>query len=78
MDSVTSRRLAIFRPLAALIQKHGRLNPNLKLDDAAMLLLVLTSPHMYEYLVVDGGWSLKRYRMHIVRLLREALLTRPG
>ena len=69
------RRLAIFRPLAETIQKLGRLNPSLKLDDAAMLFLVLTSPHMYEYLVVDGGWSLKRYRKHIVRLLREALLT---
>ncbi len=69
------RRLATFRPLAATIQKQGRLNPSLKLDDAAMLFLVLTSPHMYEYLVVDGGWSLKRYRTHIVRLLREALLT---
>jgi AcrR family transcriptional regulator len=69
------RRVAIFRPLAEAIQNHGRLNPSLKLDDATMLFLVLTSPHMYEYLVVDGGWSLKRYRKHIVRLLREALLT---
>jgi AcrR family transcriptional regulator len=69
------RRLATFRPLVARIQKQGRLNPSLKPDDAAMLFLVLTSPHMYEYLVVDGGWSLKRYRTHIVRLLRETLLT---
>ena len=69
------RRLATFRPLVTRIQKQGRLNPILTLDDAAMLVLVLTSPHMYEWLVVEGGWSLKRYRKHIVRLLYEALLT---
>jgi hypothetical protein len=68
-------RRATFHLLAAQIQKQGRLDPGLTLDDAVMLIWVLTSPHMYEYLVVDGGWSLKRYRWHIIRLLRRALLT---
>jgi AcrR family transcriptional regulator len=69
------RRRATFRLVAARIQAQRRLDPRLSLDDAVMLIWVLTSPHMYEYLVVDGGWSLKRYRAHIVRLLRQALLT---
>ncbi len=69
------RRRATFRLVAARIQAQSRLDPRLSLDDAVMLIWVLTSPHMYEYLVVDGGWSLKRYRAHIVRLLRQALLT---
>jgi AcrR family transcriptional regulator len=69
------RRRANARLLAARIQKSGRLDPRLTVDDAAMLILVLIAPHMYEYLVVDGGWSLKRYRRHFVRLLRRALLS---
>jgi AcrR family transcriptional regulator len=69
------RRRANARLLAARIQKSGRLDPRLTVDDAAMLILVLIAPHMYEYLVVDGGWSLKRYRGHVIRLLRKALLT---
>jgi TetR/AcrR family transcriptional regulator, regulator of autoinduction and epiphytic fitness len=69
------RRRATFRLPAARIQQKGRLDPGLTLDDAVMLMWVLTSPHMYEYLVVDGGWSLKRYRWHVIRLLRQALLT---
>jgi AcrR family transcriptional regulator len=69
------RRRATFRLLAARIQEQGRLDPGLTLDDAVMLIWTLTSPHMYEYLVVDGGWSLKRYRGHVIRLLRRALLT---
>jgi AcrR family transcriptional regulator len=68
-------RRATFRLLAAQIQDQGRLDPGLSLDDAVMLIWVLTSPHMYEYLVADGGWSLKRYRGHVIRLLRTALLT---
>lgn len=69
------RRRATYRLLAARIQAQGRLVPGLTQDEAVMLIWVLTSPHMYEYLVVDGGWSLKRYRGHIIRLLRRALLT---
>jgi len=69
------RRRATFRLLAAQIREQGRLDPKLTLDDAVMLIWVLTSPHMYEYLVVDGGWSLKRYHGHVIRLLRRALLT---
>jgi AcrR family transcriptional regulator len=69
-----SRRRAMARLLAARIQESGRLDPRLTVDDAVMLILVLIAPQMYEYLVVDGGWSLKRYRGHVIRLLSRALL----
>jgi AcrR family transcriptional regulator len=69
------RRRATYRLLAGRIQAQGRLDPGLTLDDAVMLIWVLTSPHLFEYLVIDGGWSLKRYRGHVIRLLRRALLT---
>jgi AcrR family transcriptional regulator len=74
-NSRMRRRRANFRPLVAQIREQGRLDPSLTVDDAVMLIWVLTSPHIYEYLVVDGGWSLKRYRRHVIRLLRRALLT---
>lgn len=52
----------------------GAIDPALDVEDAVGLRWVLTAPHMYEFLVVDLGWSLERYRGHIVRLIRRALL----
>jgi len=72
-DRMCGRR-TVFRAVATRLSEMGRLDPALSIDDAVGLIWVLTSPHMYEYLVVDGGWSLERYRAHIVRLLNRALL----
>lgn len=73
MDRMQARR-RVFRILVTRIAEIGALDPALSIDDATDLLWVLTTPHMYEYLVVDGGWALDRYRSHIVRLLNRALL----
>lgn len=70
-------RRRVFRILVTRLQDKGELDPALTIEDATDLLWVLTSPHMYEYLVVDGGWDLERYRRHIVRLLGRALLRLP-
>ena len=67
-------RRTVFRMLAEGMREREELAAELSIDDAVMLIWTLTSPQMYEYLVVDGGWSLARYRKHIVRLLRRALL----
>jgi AcrR family transcriptional regulator len=67
-------RRRVFRILVTRLQEMGELDPALTIGDATHLLWVLTSPHMYEYLVVDGGWDLQRYRRHVVRLLGCALL----
>ena len=67
-------RLRVFRVLVTRLKEMGELDPALTIDDATYLLWVLTSPHMYEYLVIDGGWDLERYSRHIVRLLGRALL----
>jgi hypothetical protein len=74
-DRMRARR-ALFRRLATRLSDMGELDPALSIDDAVGLFWVITSPHMYEYLVVDGGWSLERYRAQIVRLLSRALLKR--
>ena len=73
-DDRMRRRRTVFRAVATRLSEMGRLDPALSIDDAVGLIWVLTSPHMYEYLVVDGGWSLDRYRGHVVRLLSRALL----
>jgi hypothetical protein len=70
-------RRSVFRILVTRLQELGELDPALSIEDATDLLWVLTSPHMYEYLVVDGGWDLERYRRHVVRLLGRALLRSP-
>lgn len=72
-DRMRGRR-TVFRALATRLSEMGALDPALTVDDAVGLIWVLTSPHMYEYLVVDLGWSLERYRTHIVRLLGRTLL----
>jgi len=72
-DRMRARRTA-FRAVASRLSEMGSLDPALSLDDAVGLLWVLTAPHMYEFLVVELGWSLERYRGHIVRLIRRALL----
>lgn len=72
-DRMRERR-TVFRRLAGRLSQMGALDPALSIEDAVGLIWVLTSPHMYEYLVVDGGWSLERYRGHIVRLLKRSLL----
>lgn len=72
-DRMLARR-TVFRALATRLSERGELDPSLSIDDAVGLLWVLTSPQMYEFLVVDGGWDIERYRAHIVRLLGRALL----
>ena len=75
-DRMRARRAA-YRGIATNLQEMGALDPALSIDDAVGLIWVLTSPHMYEYLVVEGGWALERYRSHIVRLLGRSLLAAP-
>jgi len=72
-DRMRGRR-ALHRKLARRLIESGELDPELSEEEATMLILTLTSPHMYEYLVVDGGWSMTKYRRHVVRLLKRALL----
>ena len=74
VNVVPRARRTAFRAVASRLSEMGSLDPALSLDDAVGLLWVLTAPHMYEFLVVELGWSLERYRGHIVRLIRRALL----
>ena len=77
LDRMAGRR-TVFRMLAEGMAERGELLPDLSVEDAVMIIWALTSPHMYEYLVIDGGWSVEHFRSHLVRLLRRALLRQPA
>ena len=63
---------AIFKKLAA----EGRLRPGIAEEAAADVAWAIASPHQYEYLVVERGWSLKRYRAHLEETITARLIMR--
>ena len=61
------------RTVAERFQEEGALAPHLSLDAAADLLSTLTSPRLWEELVIGCGWSAERYRSHVTYLAVGAL-----
>ena len=70
LDSRRAGLGRIFDRLAA----EGLLRPGVGSEAAADVAWAIASPHHYEYLVVDRGWSLKRYRAHLEDMLTTGLL----
>jgi AcrR family transcriptional regulator len=68
-----SDRLAPCRAIAERFQREGALALHLSLDAAADLLWTLTSPLLWEELVIGRGWSAERYRRHVTYLAVGAL-----
>ncbi len=56
------------------LASDGRLRPGLPVDEAAEIAWAIASPHQYEYLVVDCGWSVERYRAHLEATTNARLL----
>ena len=52
---------AVFHTLAG----ERRLKAGITPDEAADVAWAIASPHQYEYLVIERGWSLRRYRRHL-------------
>ena len=61
---------AIFEKLA----EEGRLRRGINSAEAADVAWAIASPHHYEYLVIERGWSLKRYRAHLEETITRRLL----
>ena len=61
------------RAIARRFQQEQALAPHLSLDGAADLLCSLTSPRLWEELVIGRGWSAERYRSHVIYLAVGAL-----
>ena len=71
---MTARRSGMGMVFARLAT-DGRLRPGIGVEEAAEIAWALTSPHQYEFLVIERGWSIDRYRAHLEETIRARLLT---
>ena len=66
------------RRLAAWLARERRLAPPWTVQTASDMLWALMSFELLEELLVDRGWSPRRYRTHLAALLRSTFLCHPG
>jgi AcrR family transcriptional regulator len=69
------RRRRRCRNIVGRLAEEGRLAPELDVATAADLLWTLASVRVWEDLVVTRRWASDRYRAHMRRTLRSALLS---
>ncbi|MGV0644699.1 helix-turn-helix domain-containing protein [Mycolicibacterium sp. XJ2546] len=62
--------------LARALGRAGALRPGLREAEAADSIYALMSPEIYRLLVIDRGWSPKRYERWLTQLLVDGLLAR--
>jgi len=63
----------------ARLASDGSLREGITVEEAAEIAWAIASPHQYEYLVLDRGWSIERYREHLEATITPRLLSRrPG
>ncbi len=67
-------RLAGCRDIIRKVASEGNLRVGLDLNTAADLLWTITSLRMWEDLVVQRGWSAKRYESHVYAVLLRSLI----
>lgn len=72
---LTSRRAGMGIVFARLAS-DGRLLPGISVDEAAEVAWAIASPHQYEYLVIERGWTIDRYREHLELTITGRLMTR--
>lgn len=56
------------------VRADGLLRDDLTPEEAAEIAWSLASPHHYEFLVVDRGWTPKRYRAHLENAISAIVL----
>ena len=56
------------------LKADGRLRDDLTAEKAAEIAWALMSPHHFELLVMDRGWSVQEYREHLERVIMGAIL----
>jgi AcrR family transcriptional regulator len=59
------------------LMAEGAVRSGIAAAEAADIAWAITSPHQYEYLVIERGWSLKRYRAHLETTIADRLLKTP-
>ncbi|WP_028278909.1 TetR/AcrR family transcriptional regulator [Arthrobacter sp. H5] len=70
-----SRIRADFMKVAEAQVAKGGARTDVSTEELAATLWVLTSPYQYELLVTDTGWSEKRYRAWLERMVVQAVLS---
>jgi AcrR family transcriptional regulator len=75
---VMADQQACCQRLAAWMARERRLAPPWTVPTAADMLWALMSFDLLEELLVDRGWSVRRYRTHLAALFRSTFLCDPG
>lgn len=75
---VMADQQACCRRLAAWLARERRVAPPWTVPTAADMLWALMSYELLEDLLVDRGWSPRRYRTHLAALFRSTFLCEPG
>src|SRR5947209_7261709 len=58
----------------ASLASDGRLRRGSTPEEAAEIAWALASPHQYEYLVIERGWTVERYRRHLEEAITSNLI----
>ncbi len=70
---MASRRAGMALVFARLAS-DGSLREGITVEEAAEIAWAIASPHQYEYLVIDRGWRIERYREHLEDTIAARLL----
>ena len=74
LEQLKANRLDGMNEFAAQLAARGALRPGVSRQEAADVLWTLNSPELYDLLVLERGWSPKRYGRWIAQELAAALL----
>jgi AcrR family transcriptional regulator len=78
LEHVSAARLERMTVTAAGLAKAGHLRPGVTVGQAADIQWALSSPELYELLILRRGWTLERYGQFIAQTLTATLLPAPG
>jgi AcrR family transcriptional regulator len=73
-DDLDADRLRRMRANARFLSTAGHLRPGVSATQAADVLFAVSSQEMYDLLVVDRGWSTRRYTQFVATTIENALL----
>lgn len=73
-DQLDSDRLRRMRANARFLADAGHLRPDVSLTQATDVLFAVSSPEMYDLIVVRRGWSPRRYARFVATTIENALL----
>jgi AcrR family transcriptional regulator len=73
-QQLLEERLTGMTMFATHLHQSGSLRRDVTLETARDILWAMTSPHLYEMLVIARGWSLDRFAAWIDQQLRAALI----